>query len=265
MAAQHEAIPHEEQDQAIAPPSPAMSLTAASRATGATLHDHLRRLQRTAGNRATVQMLQRRDAISTTVERIRPPIAQYVEWVRAHSPTAKRHIDRIKSKGWDYVFDLNISNSVTMPAAQAILIQPRDLSDEEIAVRIMYESGNAYQETIPGGGFAAVFEKNAAREYKTADEFARAILDVESWTAAFASIKALEAGLTYSPRLDALVKAATKPDPDAPGGLTWASGDAANRVLAAAAKMALEATVPDPDHPGSTMPARRQYERLWRH
>jgi hypothetical protein len=66
-------------------------------------------------------------------------------------------------------------------------------------------------------------------------------------------------------RLDTLVKAATKPDPDTPGGLMWASDKARDRILAAVSKMAWEATVPDPDHPGSTMPARKNYERLWRH
>jgi hypothetical protein len=76
----------------------------------------------------------------------------------------------------------------------------------------------------------------------------------------YASLKALEAGLTYLQPVDDLVRKATKPDPDEPGGLTWRSPKERDAVFDAVAKLAWDrASVQDPQT-GRSIPAREFYK-----
>jgi hypothetical protein len=141
------------------------------------------------------------------------------------------------------------------PDQRWIQIDPVGMTREQLLVRVMYESGNAVQ----NDEFLKVRADRSG--VKSAAAYADRIIEAESLPVVWASMKALEAGLQYDRRLDAFVRAATKPDPAVPGGLTWKSDKHFNEVLAVATKAAGEATAMNKE--GKTVPVHEIYESQW--
>lgn len=187
-------------------------------------------------------------------------IDDYVEEAKNRSPTARKHIERAQKMGYGFTFYSGKEGTDTSSAAKAIAINPAKLSHDEILLRLMYESGNVVNMDL----FDEVRRKNARLEYKTREAFSRAMLEAESITAVYASIKALEAGLSYSTVLDPLVRGATKPDPANPRALTWKTPKDSDRVFKQAADFVYQ-NAKAQDEKGDWIPARDLYGRRWLH
>jgi hypothetical protein len=212
-------------------------------------------LQRTAGNRAVARLVE--DLTLSDEER---EIANVVDEASDRSPTAARHILMSMKKGYTYRW-APAGEPGTWTSRQRRIVQVdkrlhRTRRDQVFAV--MYESGNAVNEDL----FDRVDDDNRSGRFKSADAYARAVLDAESTTVVYASIKALEAGWSStSSDLDAAVRAATRPDPDHPGGLAWKSAAAADAVFKKGFNLAWDrATVTEG---GQTVKARDFYGKRW--
>jgi hypothetical protein len=188
---------------------------------------------------------------------IGPDIDAYLAEAKRRSPTARREIERAARKGYTFGFVSGHAGADTSEAAAGVSINPKGLTHDEILMRIFYEAGNLANLDL----FADVKRRREAGEFKTGEEYARAKLGTESITVVDASLKALEAGLHYDKKIDALVAGATRPDKDSPGGLTWKSPQDRDRVFKAAESYVWDnASLEDPDNAGHWIPAREFYK-----
>jgi hypothetical protein len=224
-------------------------------------------LQRTAGNRAagawlraSAQRLSRDGATAS------PPVqdlTQDPDWdamtnlvdeAMDRSPTAAKHILRAQQKGYEFIWNDAPGGTQTHAGAKYIGINRRGLTRQQQLVRVMYESGNAINQDL----FDIVRREREAGKFTTGEQYARAILNVESITAVYASIKAVEAGLVYSTHLDPLVRAATRPN--ANGELTWRNQREQDKVFAEAERY-VWSNAKTTDESGTDIPARDYYAR----
>lgn len=215
------------------------------------------RLQRAAGNRAVTALIAREpnEIIYADDE---SEMMSVTDEAMDRSPRAARFIRRAMAKGYEFQFTRARRGTATDHAAKLVYVNPTGLTRAQKVMRVMYESANVMNEEL----FDEVKRKRAAGAYSSGEEYAHAVVDAESTTAVYASMMALEAGMTYSSTLDPIVSAATKVDA-ATGGRDWASAEAMNRTFARAANL-VWTTARVTDEQGQVMPAREFYAKQWR-
>jgi hypothetical protein len=275
--------PAREPEASAAPPQPTAAPASPGAAPAGPQAARLLALQRAIGNRAVGRLLAREpmdgyqfsdDPLAdggfgpgdktirvkpgpVRATTIGPDIDAYLAEAKRRSPTARKEIERAAKKGYSFGFVSSHAGADTSEAAGGVSINPTGLSHDQILIRIFYEAGNLANLDL----FADVRRRREAGEFKTGEEYARAKLGTESITVVDASLKALEAGLKYDKEIDKLVAGATKPDPTAPGGLTWKTPKDRDRVFKAAETYVWNnASLEDPDNAGHWIPAREFYK-----
>jgi hypothetical protein len=222
-------------------------------------------LQRTAGNAAVTGLLQA-GVPAATAQRDTTDTAQQPKWditsvvdeAMDRSPTFYRICMTIFRRGYHYEWGEWGKGTFTNNAEQLIVIDP-SVTRAQAVVRVMYEAGNAFWED----DFAAIKKALRQGKYPTGEAYARAVIDEEAGTAVNASKEALEAGLTYSTRIDAIVKAGTQPDPADPNALTWKKGVTVGSVVKKVGQMLWDSAT-TVDSSGATVLARDHYAQQWR-
>jgi hypothetical protein len=224
-------------------------------------------LQRTAGNRAARAWLRSSaQRLSRDGSTASPPVqdlTQDPDWDAMtnlldeaidRSPTAAKHIRRAEQKGYQFVWNDTAGGTLTHAGYKIIGINRKGLTRQQQLVRVMYESGNAINQDL----FEEVRRDRAAGKFSTGEQYARAVLNAESVTAVYASMKAVEAGLVYSTHLDGVVRKATQPD--ANGELQWRDPRARADVFAEAERY-VWSNAKTTDESGKDIPAREYYAR----
>jgi hypothetical protein len=231
--------------------------------------ERLLTLQRSAGNRATIRALKLARQPTNAPGPSAPPSSQpgaqrsddeltaIIDEAADRSPTFLRFLTSVYRRGYIYVWGLPGSGTYTDRHNKWIVIDPT-VSRQDAIVRTYYEVVNA----VFDSDFEQVATQNEAHLYRTAQDYARAMLKEEAGTVVWASLEAQEAGLQLSSTWDSIVARYLEPDPAHPGGLHFKRGVEIERVIDQIFPSVWNADTVDTS--GATIKARDRYMRGWR-
>jgi hypothetical protein len=170
-------------------------------------------LQASAGNRvatlaatgrgcAAAMPLQRQPAPASTTTQPSFDLEGVVKTARARSRNFEILWDFVGSPaGGNYTYEYGEPGRGSYTQDTTMYLDPT-LSEKAALIQVMYEVGNAYY----AADFAQLSANEKAGKIKSAEEYAKRKLMIETQTATAAALSAIEAGETYWPEIDAVVR-----------------------------------------------------------